>query len=274
MSADPAATCRTLPVKTVLHRRPAPPWLLMYHSVTEYADRAEDPYRVTVSPGRLDRQLGWLRRRGLTGVSVGELLRARAAGRGAALVGLTFDDGYADFLEHAVPLLRRHSCTATVFVLPGRIGGDNAWDPLGPRKPLLTEGGIRAAAHAGMEIGSHGMLHENLPEVEDDVLHRETAHSRELLREITGTAPEGFCYAYGAVDQRAVDAVRAAGYGYACAIDPGPLTGRHALPRAHIGDTDTVWRLYLKRLLHPLRRRPLPPHAPAPAGAPVPGGGR
>jgi peptidoglycan/xylan/chitin deacetylase (PgdA/CDA1 family) len=271
MSADPAPASRTLPVRTVLPRRPAPPLLLMYHSVTEYT---EDPYRITVSPDRLDRQLGWLRRRGLTGVSVGELLRARAAGRGASLVGLTFDDGYTDFLEHAVPLLRRHSCTATVFVVPGRIGGDNAWDPLGPRKPLLTEDGIRAAARAGMEIGSHGLLHENLSAAGDDILYRETVHSRELLRKITGTAPEGFCYAYGAVGQQAVDAVRAAGYDYACAIDPGALTGRHALPRAHIGDTDTVWRLYLKRLLNPVRRRPLPAEAPVPIGAQSPGGGR
>ncbi|UGY94961.1 polysaccharide deacetylase family protein [Streptomyces gobiensis] len=243
----------------------------MYHSVTEYT---EDPYQITVSPDRLHHQLSWLGKRGLTGVSVGELLRARAAGRSAGLVGLTFDDGYADFVEHAVPLLRHHGYTATVFVLPGRLGGGNDWDPLGPRKPLLTEEGIRAAARAGMEIGSHGLRHEDLTTAGDDVLRQETAHSRALLREITGGAPDGFCYAYGAVDKRAVDAVRTAGYGYACAIDPGPLTGRYALPRAHIGDTDTTGRLYLKRVLHPVRRRALPAEPAAPLGSPNPGGGR
>ncbi|WP_406708167.1 polysaccharide deacetylase family protein [Streptomyces halobius] len=224
----------------------------MYHSV------AEDPYHITVSPGRLDRQLRWLRDRGLRGVSVDALLRSRAAGRGTGLVGLTFDDGYADFLSDALPLLRRHDCTATVFVMPGRAGGDNAWDPLGPRKPLLTEDGIRAVADAGMEIGSHGLLHQDLTTADGVTLVRETAVSRALLTELTGRAPEGFCYPYGAVDTRAVEAVRGAGYGYACAIDPGPLTGLLALPRVHIGAADTSWRLHLKRLLHPLRRRPLP----------------
>ena len=233
----------------------ADPWLLMYHSVT---DVTEDPYRITVRPERLRRQLRWLRSRGLRGVGVGELLRARAAGRASGLVGLTFDDGYADFVSRAIPLLHEHGCTATVFVLSGRLGGTNEWDPLGPRKTLLTEDGIRAAAAAGMEIGSHGHRHVSLPEADDDTLRLETAHSRDLLHEITGRPVDGYCYAYGAVDERAVGAVRAAGYDYACAIDPGPLTGPYALPRIHVGDQDTAWRLTVKRFLHPVRRRPVP----------------
>ncbi|WP_432096539.1 polysaccharide deacetylase family protein [Streptomyces sp. bgisy100] len=234
---------------------PAEPWLLMYHSVTRCT---EDPYRVTVAPDRLRRQLRWLKNRGLRGVGIAELLRERAAGRGSRLVGLTFDDGYADFTENAVPLLREHGFTATVFVLPGRLGGDNAWDPLGPRKPLLTEEGVRNAAIAGMEIGSHGLRHVSLPDADEATLLAETAHSRKLLREITDRPVEGYCYAYGDVDARAVGAVRGAGYSYACAIDPGPLTGPYALPRIHIGNDDTALRLTVKRLLHPFRRRAMP----------------
>ncbi|THA23849.1 polysaccharide deacetylase family protein [Streptomyces sp. RKND-216] len=238
--------------------RSGAPWLLMYHSV---ADSTEDPYHVTVSPHRLRRQLEWLAARGLRGVGIAELLRERAAGRGRDLVGLTFDDGYQDFLDEAVPLLHRHDCTATVFVLPGRLGGSNVWDPLGPRKPLLTAEGVLAAVGAGMEIGSHGMLHRELPALDDAGLHEETAGSRDLLTRLTGRPPAGFCYPYGTLDARAVRAVRAAGYAYACAIDPGRLTGLHALPRVHIGEQDNAVRLHLKRRLHPWRRRPLPEEA-------------
>jgi peptidoglycan/xylan/chitin deacetylase (PgdA/CDA1 family) len=226
----------------------------MYHSV---GDCSDDPYRITVTPDRLDRQLDWLRRRGLRGVSVAELLAARAGGTGGRLVGLTFDDGYADFVDAALPVLRRHGFGATLFVLPGRLGGDNAWDPLGPRKPLLTADGIREAAAAGVEIGSHGLTHVDLTEADDAALRAETAGSRALLAELTGAPVAGFCYPYGTVDRRAVDAVRAAGYRYACAIDPGPLTGPHALPRLHIGQRDTAVRLHLKYRLHRLRRRPV-----------------
>ncbi|MFI1353113.1 polysaccharide deacetylase family protein [Streptomyces sp. NPDC020898] len=226
----------------------------MYHSV---GDCSDDPYRITVTPERLDAQLRWLHRRGLRGVGVAELLAARSRGEGKGLVGLTFDDGYADFLTNALPVLERWECGATLFVLPGRLGGENAWDPLGPRKPLLTADGIRAAAKAGVEIGSHGLTHVDLTKADDELLHAEVAESRAALSELSGAPVDGFCYPYGTVDQRAADAVKAAGYGYGCAIDPGQLNGVHALPRVHIGENDTAARLHLKYRLHRLRRRPV-----------------
>ncbi len=231
----------------------------MYHSVH---DDRDDPYRITVTPARLEAQLRWLRRRGLRGVGVRDLLAATARGEARRLVGLTFDDGYADFLDHAVPILQRHGCTATVFVLPGRLGGDNTWDELGPRKPLLTADGLCRAAAAGMEIASHGMRHVRLTDADDATLREEVHGSREHLRTLTGEFPVGFCYPYGEADARVTAAVRDAGYAYACAIDPGALSGVHALPRVHIGERDTAWRLHAKRRLHRLRRR-------TPAGLPT-----
>ncbi|MFD7546160.1 polysaccharide deacetylase family protein [Streptomyces sp. NPDC059816] len=244
----------------------APEWIAMYHSVTRVGD---DPYRITVTPERLDDQLARLRRRGLRGVSVRELMAARAAGRARRLVALTFDDGYADFLDHALPVLRRRGCGATLFVLAGRLGGDNAWDPLGVRKPLLTADGVREAAAAGVEIGSHGLTHLDLTRVDDATLHAETHDSRVRLRELTGTEVSGFCYPYGTLDARVVAAVRTAGYHYGCGIAPGALAGELALPRVHIGQEDTGLRLELKRVLSPLRRpMPSPEQAPVRAGRP------
>ena len=40
-----------------------------------------------------------------------------------AAVALTFDDGYRDVLEHALPVLREHGFPSTVFVVPGAIAG-------------------------------------------------------------------------------------------------------------------------------------------------------
>jgi peptidoglycan/xylan/chitin deacetylase (PgdA/CDA1 family) len=108
-----------------------------------------------------------------------------------------------------------------------------------------------------MEIGSHGLTHIDLTRLDDTALRAETAGSRALLEELTGAPVTGFCYPYGTVDRRTQDAVRAAGYTYACAIDPGRLSGAHVLPRVHVGQNDTALRLLLKYRLHRLRRRPV-----------------
>ena len=225
------------------------PLVLMYHSVEPYQ---ADPYQVTVHPRRFDRQLRWLRRRGLRGVSMSELLRARRDGRGAGLVGLTFDDGYADFVTEVLPALHRYGFGATVFVIPGALGGHNSWDEPGPRKPLMTAAQVRRAADAGVEIGSHSLRHIRLPEAGDDELTEQVHRSREILARITGRAVTGFCYPYGGAGEREVRAVRAAGYDYACGVHASPLAGRHAIPRAFIGDRDTAPRLFAKVARHRL----------------------
>jgi peptidoglycan/xylan/chitin deacetylase (PgdA/CDA1 family) len=231
------------------------PLVLMYHSVEPYDT---DPYQVTVRPERFERQLRWLGRRGLRGVSMTELLRARRDGRADRLVGLTFDDGYADFVTEALPALDRHGFTATVFVVAGSLGRHNTWDEPGPRKPLMTAADVRRAADAGVEVGSHSLSHVPLPRLADDELDDEARRSRRILAEITGRAVTGFCYPYGAVGEREIRAVAAAGYDYACAVHASPLAGRHALPRTFIGDKDTGPRLLAKVARHRLTaRRPV-----------------
>jgi peptidoglycan/xylan/chitin deacetylase (PgdA/CDA1 family) len=228
------------------------PPVLMYHSVEPYES---DPYRVTVSPRRFAAQLRWLRRAGLRGVSMGELLEARRTGRDAGLIGLTFDDGYADFLTHALPALQEHEFGATVFVLPGVFGGDNAWDTPGPRKALMTADDVRATAAAGMEIASHGLTHKRLPDCADKVLADEVSASRELLGDVLGQDVAGFCYPYGHYGAREIEAVRAAGYDYACSVYPSTSDGRFALPRQFVGDRDGLVRLGAKWARFTLRQR-------------------
>src|SRR6476659_9835700 len=93
------------------------PLVLMYHSVSPYD---EDPYEATITPKRFEQHMRWLRGRGLRGVCMAELLSTRAEGRSRGLVGLTFDDGYQDFVTYAMPILQRYGFTATAFVLAGR----------------------------------------------------------------------------------------------------------------------------------------------------------
>lgn len=225
------------------------PLVLMYHSISSYD---EDPYEVTMTPKRFEQQMRWLRSRGLRGVSMGELLVATAEGRARRLVGLTFDDGYQDFVTNAMPVLQRYGFTATAFVLAGRLGGENAWSRPGPYKALLTAAEVREVAQAGIEIGSHGLEHVSLLDVDDSQLCAETVRSRAILQELLGQQMRGFCYPYGHLDARVVEAARTAGYDYACAVGPSPSIGRHAIPRTLVHDRDSTWRLDAKRTVSTL----------------------
>jgi len=230
------------------------PRILGYHSVSRLED---DPNMVCTSPERFVSQMLYLKRRNLRGVSVRELLRAWTTGGARGLVGLTFDDGYEDFLHTALPILERLGFSATVFVLGGMPGGTNDWDHSFSPKPsikLLGLEGIREVSERGMEVGSHGMSHLALPGLEAETLKREVGDSRRVLGEILGEEVEGFCYPYGELDSAAIQAVDEAGYAYACAVNTRVGWTLHDLPRTPVSERDNPLRFAAKLLIHPQYR--------------------
>jgi peptidoglycan/xylan/chitin deacetylase (PgdA/CDA1 family) len=223
----------------------------MYHSVSPSTD--EDPHLLRVHPDRLDQQLRILKRLGLRGVSFRELVGAEERERGAGLVGLTFDDGYTDFLEHAVPVLADHGMTATVFVVAGRLGGRSDWDGSSSRE-LMDATQVRAAAAAGFEVGSHSLNHVGLAGVPDSTLRTEVGQSRRILEDLLAGPVTSFSYPYGRFDAPAAEAVQAAGYSQACVTRDHSVWDRFTLPRFYVGQRDTAPRLMVKLARHHTRR--------------------
>lgn len=227
------------------------PLIMMYHSV---GVRPHDPNNLVVTPERFEEQMAALARRGLRGVSVAELLAARAAGSARGLVGLTFDDGYTDVVDNALPILQRFGFSGTFYILAGRIGGANEWDE-GTPWPLVDETGIRRWADAGFEVGSHGTMHIALADADPAVVHSEVADSREKLGAILGKPPSGYCYAYGSMDAAARSAVAAAGYEHATAVISRESLGPLALPRIWIGQVHTSKHILKMLYTYRLHRR-------------------
>ena len=223
------------------------PMILMYHGI---ADVDEDPNQLCVSPARFAEQMAWLARRGLRGVGIAALVDAMRAGRQRGLVGLTFDDGYTNVLETALPVLRRHGFGATAYIISDRLGGTNEWDE-GPTWQLMTGDQVRELAAAGIEIGSHAATHMRLAGASPAQLTAEISDSRASLGALLGTEIRGFAYPYGSMDEAARYAVGAAGYQYACAVEtPLAHLGPLALPRTYIGQRDSAARMTVKRRLH------------------------
>jgi len=222
------------------------PMILMYHGVAEVA---EDPNQLCVTPSRFAEQMTWLKRHGLRGVGIGTLVDAVRAGRHRGLVGITFDDGYVNVLEAALPELLRHGFAASMFIISDRLGGSNEWDE-GPSWPLMSADQVAEVAAAGMEIGSHSATHQRLAGVGADRLEAEVAGSRARLGELLGTRIRGFAYPYGSMDAAARQAVHDAGYDHACAVQtPMAELGFMALPRVYVGQRDDARRMTAKRLL-------------------------
>lgn len=228
------------------------PPVLMYHSIRPGG--TADPHRIRVSPARLDRHLRLLRRLGLRGVSLAELVAAHDRGDAAGLVGLTFDDGYTDFLEQAVPVLDGHGMTGTVYVVAGRLAGQNVWDE-GPRLDLLDADQVRAVAAAGHEVGSHTLRHVHLRGAEPSLLADEIAGSRRVLEDVLQADVTGFAYPWGEFDAAAAGAVRAAGYDHACVTGDYLPGDRFTIPRFYVAPTDGGPHLLAKLARHHWRMR-------------------
>ena len=246
------------------------PMIFMYHGV---ADVDEDPNQLCVSPARFAEQMAWLARRGLRGVGIAELVDAMRAGRQRGLVGLTFDDGYTNVLETALPVLRQHGFGATAYIISDRLGGTNEWDE-GPVWQLMTGGQVRELAAAGIEIGSHAATHMRLAGASPAQLTAEISESRTSLGALLGTEIRGFAFPYGSMDAASRQAVRDAGYEYACAVEASTAEiGLMALPRLYVGEQDDARRMTVKRLLYrgriAMRSRPegQTPENPPPGGS-------
>ncbi|MFN0178289.1 MAG: polysaccharide deacetylase family protein [Gemmatimonadales bacterium] len=118
--------------------------ILVYHRIAEVDS---DPWSLSVSPRRFAEHLEVLRR-DWRPISLAALRHALARGSiPERSVVLTFDDGYADNLHLARPLLERFEIPATVFVVAGPAPRDPSfwWDELecltlgpGPLPPTLS----------------------------------------------------------------------------------------------------------------------------------------
>ena len=104
------------------------PLVLLYHRV---ADLPNDPFELCVTPRAFSEHLEVLRSVAEP-LRLGDVTHALRDGNVRKGVALTFDDGYADNLLVAKPLLERHEVPATFFIATGYVdsGREFWWDEL------------------------------------------------------------------------------------------------------------------------------------------------
>ena len=94
---------------------------------------------------------------------------------------------------------------------------------------------VRALARSGaFEIGGHTINHPRLSELDAEGQRVEIAEGKLACEALTGAPISGFAYPYGDFDARAREAVRGAGFRWACTTRSGPVRRTDdifALPR-------------------------------------------
>ncbi len=184
--------------------------VLLYHNVGSPQPGTHPA--LTIAPEEFEGQVRWLKQQGYVGIRPSDWLSWRHKGTPLPEkpVLLTFDDAYADLVEHAFPVLERHQFGAAVFVVTAQVGKDNAWDRAlgwGPLQ-IMTREQIQKWAARGIEFGSHSRRHSDLRKLPAPQLQEEIAGSERDLRDILGTPPGSFAYPYGEYDDKAVEATR------------------------------------------------------------------
>jgi peptidoglycan/xylan/chitin deacetylase (PgdA/CDA1 family) len=190
--------------------------ILLYHHIAALAESAgSDWYVTTVTPDAFEEQMAYLAYNGYHTVRIMDLVDA-ARGRRVLPpnpVVITFDDGWIDGYEGALPVLRKYGMIATFFIPAQWIGGTNS--------EVMSWEQLQELSRQGMEIGSHSMTHPYLTQLGPEALAWELQDSKSVLEEHLGIPIEAFAYPFGIYDDNVVAQTEAAGYQAAVTVEEG-----------------------------------------------------
>lgn len=192
--------------------------ILFYHRV---ADKFPNPW--TISRRNFVQHLDWLTRN-FDIVSLDEAQnRICSKTNTRPSVAITFDDGYAENCDFAIPELQRRQLTATYFVATHAVESGESFEHdlrHGQRLRPNSIGEIKDIARAGFAIGGHTQSHADLgATVTRDAIEEEIVGGLEKLK-AWGVGPiRHFSFPFGLprnMSQMAVDVIREAGFAGFC----------------------------------------------------------
>jgi len=187
-----AAKAAVWPAGVATRRRPGDVVILLYHRVGHGREEIE------ISRSALARQLSWLRQHDRV-LSLEQALTGRSDGG----VVLTFDDGYRDFHDEVIPMLREHGLPATLYLATGLVEGRAASNG----RPRLSWDQLRDALSTGLvTVGAHTHSHKDLSRATESQCEAEMRRSKELIEDRLQVACRHFAYPF-AVSSEAAERV-------------------------------------------------------------------
>lgn len=229
----------------------------------------------STSPALFAAQLEAILNADLVPVPLHDLVSHAADGQIRGEFSLAFDDGYADNVDIALPILRDLGVPATVFVVSGLVGARRRLSDHGqmlyPGREMLSHADLTRWVDTGMFVGSHSRSHDlaaSSVQANREAYLEELILSRAELESVTGSPVTGFAYPNGqrgAYSSLSREVVVAAGFAFACTTIWGSvrhLRDHYEVPRCELRyDTDVAdavaratGRQDYRRVVHRLRR--------------------
>jgi len=172
--------------------------ILAYHSL----DQSRSV--LSMSPRIFAEQMKVLRDAGVRVVSLSDVAdEIRTCSNRESKVVLTFDDGFRNVYEHALPVLQTYGFPATVFLVTDYCEKTNSWPGQTVRieeEPLLRWREIQEMSRAGISFGSHTRTHPDLRKLSTEEAEEELASSKKAIADATGRPIDTLAYPYGAYD--------------------------------------------------------------------------
>jgi peptidoglycan/xylan/chitin deacetylase (PgdA/CDA1 family) len=192
--------------------------VLLYHAVTESPGSLIAPF--TVTPQVFEQHLGILREEQYSCVTFSELLDLLAAGTVSPRTAvITFDDGYKDFADNALPALQLHAYPSTMYLTTGFLaGGKLHHKEPGPPDPMLNWAQLPELVASGIEIGAHSHSHPQMDTLTAAQIRRETHLPKALLEDALGVGIRSFAYPHGYNGPRVQRFTKDAGYDNAAGV--------------------------------------------------------
>ncbi len=131
-------------------------------------------------------------------------------------VAVTFDDGFLNVAENALPDLEKRKIPSTIFVIVGALGQFPYWltDPSERDRhgKLMSVDQLQRLPSELVSVGSHTMTHPMLPLLSAKKARRELSESRLKLEKILDTRVDLFSFPRGAFSEELVKWCREVGY--------------------------------------------------------------
>ena len=169
--------------------------ILMYHSISDNLFGKSHPYfQINTSVEVFAGQMRWLRNHGYRTVDLTELIeKFERREKMPKTVVITFDDGYRDFLDGAMPVLKQCGFSATIFLATDRIQDSPA--RLNGAE-YLTWQDVRQLHQQGIQFGSHTVSHADMRSLGPEQIEYELGYSKELIEQKLGDSVTSFAYPF------------------------------------------------------------------------------